>query len=228
MLFNQPVGLEQMLEHALSLTEYKTFSKVMRAKAQEMAARRAWEQKAEERRQRSNAIRERLSSPSAEDLRESWVELRQRTLALVLRPTGADGDEEDALPADLGALLRSEDEKFAELSAIETPPPDGEKKRELFQLLASPFLRVLGFLPTAASALNEKLPKLKEVIDAGQQPCSAICAQALLQCHRLLDDAEAKTDEGIAKQNAAAAEARATFEAKAAQTARVEALEGAE
>ena len=80
----------------------------------------------------------------------------------------------------------------------------------------------------AASALNEKLPKLKEVIDAGQQPCSAICAQALLQCHRLLDDAEAKTDEGIAKQNAAAAEARATFEAKAAQTARVEALEGAE
>ena len=45
-------------------------------------------------------------------------------------------------------------------------------------------------LPTAASALNEKLPKLKEVIDAGQQPCSAICAQALLQCHRLLDDAE--------------------------------------
>ena len=196
----------------------------MRAKAQEMAARRAWEQKAEERRQRSNAIRERLSSPSAEDLRESWVELRQRTLALVLRPTGADGDEEDALPADLGALLQSEDEKFAELSAIETPPPDGEKKRELFQLLASPFLRVLGFLPTAASALNEKLPKLKEVIDAGQQPCMAICAQALLQCHRLLDDAEAKTDEGIAKQNAAAAEARAQLSGRRHEHRKVHAV----
>ena len=68
----------------------------------------------------------------------------------------------------------------------------------------------------------------QQMIDGEEETCSGICAKALLQCHRLLDDAEAKTDEGIAKQNAAAAEARATFEAKAAQTARVEALEGAE
>ena len=49
-----------------------------------------------------------------------------------------------------------------------------------------------------AAGINEKLPKLQELIMSGAQPCRVICAQALLQCHRLLDDAEANMDEAIA------------------------------
>ena len=45
-----------MLEHALSMGEYSTFSKVMRVKATEVAKRRAWERAAAERRQRAQSI----------------------------------------------------------------------------------------------------------------------------------------------------------------------------
>ena len=63
---------------------------------------------------------------------------------------------------------------------------------------------------------------------SGVQPCRAICAKALLQCHRLLDDAEASMDQAIANANAAAADARAAFQssqAEAAQASRLHALQ---
>ena len=55
--------------------------------------------------------------------------------------------------------------------------------------------------------INEKLPKLQELVMSGQQPCSAVCAQALRQCHRLLNEAETKMDQAIQAANQAAIDA---------------------
>ena len=63
---------------------------------------------------------------------------------------------------------------------------------------------------------------------AGEQPCSTICGQAMRQCHRLLDDAEAQMDQSISNANTAAADARAAFQAtqaEAAQASRLQALQ---
>lgn len=60
---------------------------------------------------------------------------------------------------------------------------------------------------------------------SGAQPCRVICAQALRQCHRLLDDAEANMDQAIANANAAAADARAAFQASQAEAAQVSRLQ---
>jgi hypothetical protein len=78
--------------------------------------------------------------------------------------------------------------------------------------------------------INEKLPKLQELVMSGQQPCSAVCAQALRQCHRLLNEAETKMDQAIqaANQAATSIDARAAFQAsqaEAAQASRLQALE---
>ena len=76
--------------------------------------------------------------------------------------------------------------------------------------------------------INEKLPKLQELVMSGQQPCSAVCAQALRQCHRLLNEAERKMDQAIQAANQAAIDARAAFQAsqaEAAQASRLQALE---
>lgn len=75
--------------------------------------------------------------------------------------------------------------------------------------------------------INEKLPKLRSLVLAGEQPCSTICEQAMRQCHHLLDDAEAQMDQSISNANNAAAEARAAFQAtqaEAAQASRLQAL----
>jgi len=232
LLFSQPVGLEQMLQHAMSLTEYTTFSTVMRTKAEEVAKRRAWAERAETRRSRSEAIRTNLESPeyTTEGLTAAWGHLRSRTLSLVM--PGEDLEDRDqnvvtteGMPPELIEMIRIEDERFAAMCALLSPPQGDEAKSELLQLLAAPFLRLLGILPNSASRINEKLPKLQELIMSGAQPCRVICAQALLQCHRLLDDAEANMDEAIANANAAAANARATFQASQAEAAQVSRLQ---
>ena len=60
---------------------------------------------------------------------------------------------------------------------------------------------------------------------SGEQTCKEICAQAMRQCHRLFDDAEAKMDQAIANANAAAAAARAAFQASQAQAAQLSRLQ---
>lgn len=167
-LFSQPVGLEQMLQHALSLTEYSTFSAVMRAKAAEVAKRKAWERSAVERRERADAIRESLESPSAEELKAAWSDLRSRTIALV-RPA-TDGEDDAAnLPPDLREVIQRTDDRFAELSELGALRDwDDDQKTELFLLLAGPFLRLLSFTPSAARTVNEDLPKLQALIAAGE------------------------------------------------------------
>ena len=42
MLFSQPLALEEMIEQALTLSQYETFSSIMRLKAKQVAMRRAW------------------------------------------------------------------------------------------------------------------------------------------------------------------------------------------
>merc|ERR1711871_1079663 len=132
------------------------------------------------------------------------------------------------MPAEFIDMMRAEDERYATMSALDIPPQDEDAESELFSLLAAPFLRLLGFLPNAASMINEKLPKLQELVMTGQQPCNAVCAQAMRQCHRLLDDAEAKMDQAVSNASAAAADARANFQvgqAEAAQAKRLHALQ---
>eukprot|EP01052_Picozoa_sp_SAG31_P041378 SAG31_NODE_6258_length_2099_cov_4.347500_3_plen_230_part_00 len=68
MLFSQPIGLEQILQHTMSLTEYSTFSALMRMKAQEVQAQRVWQNSEAGRHARAEHIRGRLAAPTTEDL----------------------------------------------------------------------------------------------------------------------------------------------------------------
>ena len=52
----------------------------MRTKAQEVAKRRAWAERAPARRSRSEAIRVSLDSPGHGELVSAWEQLRARTL----------------------------------------------------------------------------------------------------------------------------------------------------
>ena len=162
LLFSQPVGLEQMLQHAMSLTEYTTFSTVMRTKAEEVAKRRAWAERAEARRSRSEAIHASLESPecTTEGLTAAWGHLRSRTLSLAMPGEDLEDGEEslssvmtaEGMPPEVIEMMRIEDERYAAMCALDSPPQDDEAKSELLQLLAAPFLRLLGFLPNSASS----------------------------------------------------------------------------
>jgi hypothetical protein len=186
MMFSQPVGLEQMLEHAMSLTEYPTFSKVMRAKAQEVAKRRAWTERAEERRSRSEAILASLDSPGPEELKAAWAQLRSRTLALIMPGEGledeAGSSDEEGMPPELREMMRADDEKFAVLSAQDSPPQDDGQKSDLFGLLASPFLRFLAFMPNAAMSKLKSgwLGLLAKQASAAAAAATPFC----LSCHQ--------------------------------------------
>ena len=162
LLFSQPVGLEQMLQHAMSLTEYTTFSTVMRTKAEEVAKRRAWAERAEARRSRSEAIHASLESPecTTEGLTAAWGHLRSRTLSLAMPGEDLEDGEEslssvmtaEGMPPEVIEMMRIEDERYAAMCALDSPPQDDKAKSELLQLLAAPFLRLLGFLPNSASS----------------------------------------------------------------------------
>ena len=58
----------------------------------------------------------------------------------------------EGMPPEFVDMMQAEDERFATISALDTPPQDDKAKSELFSLLAAPFLRLLGFLPNAASS----------------------------------------------------------------------------
>ena len=156
------VGSEQMLQHAMSLTEYTTFSTVMRTKAEEVAKRRAWAERAEARRSRSEAIRATLDSPecTTEGLTAAWGHLRSRTLSLAMPGEDLEDGEEslssvvtaEGMPPEFIEMMRIEDERYSAMCTLDSPPQDDKAKSELLQLLAAPFLRILGFLPNSVSS----------------------------------------------------------------------------
>ena len=125
LLFSQPIALTELLEQALTLGEYTTFSRVMRLKARQVALRRQYLSAAAERADARRERREQLSTPGAAEaagVRELWSELNRRL----------DKHLESAMPAPLVALMRQEAENELEvldecLAAGDSPPVDDKQ-----------------------------------------------------------------------------------------------------
>jgi uncharacterized membrane protein YgcG len=174
MLFNQPVALEEMIEHALSLTQYETFSSIMRMKANQRRLRREW-LTAKPARQHDGTrhlaeiaafvradgdadARADGGARSAARLDALWAALGMRILALA--PSGAElmlGAAAAGSDAELSLL-----HKFCALG--DAPPTNADEKRKLFNLLGSPLSRLAMLAPPSALAVMGAMKALQQRI----------------------------------------------------------------
>ena len=77
LLFSQPVSLEDLIDQALTLTHYETFSSIMRKKAKQVKMRREWLSKSDE---RDVQAKERMAELDAFKRTKKRMRRRQRRI----------------------------------------------------------------------------------------------------------------------------------------------------
>ena len=201
-LFSLPVGLKEMMDRAISLAEYTTFSSLMRLMVRQVRMRRAYLEGSEARREARDARQPPLRTADESTVRTLWAELSQR-LDAHLEPT---------MPPPLLALLRQEAEADVPLlngclRRGDAPPADEEQKAELFRLCAAALSRCGRVAtPQHTVVIMAELGRLREAVLAGATGGVALVHDALRSAHGLLDEVE-QTIEGMMAQAEAKAQA---------------------
>lgn len=216
MLFSQPISLEDILKHTLSLCEYTTFSILMRMKARQVAARRAWLGGQDARNFAAAFRAQRLEAPSGEDLRSSglWSELRQRIEALSGGPPSGEAEEIFGGLAEYRArAFAQEDGFYNRLADMGEAIPDEGERRTLFSVLAGPLLRIAMFamVPEVEQGISAAFTSLREAVERGEQGGAAICLQAVQAGHYLVDTVERNQDKAAMEAEVAGELARSAY-----------------
>jgi hypothetical protein len=202
-LFSQPVLLDDLISQALSLSEYPTFSSIMRKKAREVASRRRWLDAAGSRQAASVARRRELTSLSAPSSPEAalsrvWADIGQRLLALA--PSGGEEGECASLGRSAAAQSAEELRLLAKFGALGSEPPaSAHDKRELFQLLGAPLSRLVMLYPSMSATVTAALRKMQSTIAAStrlgeQRGCVDLIVDGATVAHKFMDEAEAAKD----------------------------------
>ena len=202
MLFAQPMALDDMLQHALTIGEYATFSSLMRRKATQLAQRRQWLERADARRHAAERQRADIVVVAAEvvaggvsgdGLRHIWDALGKRIRDL--SPT-AEADCTDGGDGGGGAAQRAERRLFAKYVALgDAPPTEAHEKAELYSVLGVPFSRLAMLVPQSTVEVMAQLRVVQRAIGEStrlgeQKGCAALIVDAVRAAHTLVDHAE--------------------------------------
>ena len=219
MMFAQPMSLEDLIEQALTLTQYETFSSIMRMKAKQLSMRRQWLASFDE---RKRVATDRLSelggwsmsgeAEAGERLSQLWASLGTRILSL------APGHPHEGMLA-MSAASQSGAEvellhKF--VAAGDAPPADANEKRELFHLLGAPLSRVAMLAPHASVDVMMALRGVQERIAnanrVGEQAGSvSLIVDTLKVAHGLISVAERKMEQAMGEAEAKSAALRRAY-----------------
>lgn len=211
LLFAQPIGAKEMMEQALTLAEYPTFSGLMRKKARQVANRRRFIDGAQARAD-ARAVRARLlGAPDAdatERVRELWKELHHRVCDSIAH----------SLPPPLQEMMEAE--HGAELEALDgllatgdTPPENNQEKTSLGRLCATALTKPSRMAPPQLMpAIFAEVQRVSAAVDAAELGRVAVLSDAIAASHGLLDAAEQATEKMMRAADEKAASFRRAFE----------------
>ena len=210
-LFSQPVALDDLIAHALTLAEYPTFSRLMRQKAAERSQRREWIRGWDSRLCAATQQLEVLglhptpragTAPLVDAV--VWSALSKRIQDLEPLAAVASGTAPPPLTSQLARRIRDEEERLlAKFEAVgDAPPATAEEKRELWVLLGVPLSRLARAVPAVCTPVEAGLAKNRQIIDEStrlgqQRSCAELFMEGVHAAHDLVGQAEAIMDAAV-------------------------------